>query len=31
MALNIRRVVTGHDAQGRAIVQIDEICRWSLR
>jgi len=27
MALNVRRVVTGHDAQGRAIVQIDEICR----
>ena len=26
MALNIRRVVTGHDAQGRATVAIDEIC-----
>jgi quercetin dioxygenase-like cupin family protein len=26
MALNIRRVVTGHDAQGRAIVKIDEVC-----
>jgi quercetin dioxygenase-like cupin family protein len=25
MALQVRRVVTGHDAQGRAIVQIDEI------
>ena len=27
MALNIRRVITDHDAQGRAIVAIDEICR----
>lgn len=27
MALNIRRVVTGHDADGRAVVKIDEICR----
>lgn len=26
MALNIRRVVTGHDAQGRAVVASDEIC-----
>ena len=25
MALQIRRVVTGHDAQGKAIVQIDEV------
>src|SRR5947207_14672917 len=25
--MNIRRVVTGHDAEGRAIVRIDEICR----
>jgi quercetin dioxygenase-like cupin family protein len=25
MALQIRRVVTGHDAQGRAIVTVDEI------
>ena len=27
MTLNIRRVVTGHDAQGRARVAIDEVCR----
>jgi quercetin dioxygenase-like cupin family protein len=27
VALNIRRVVTGHDAGGRAVVKIDEICR----
>jgi quercetin dioxygenase-like cupin family protein len=27
MALQIRRVVTGHDAQGRAIVKIDEIAK----
>jgi quercetin dioxygenase-like cupin family protein len=26
MTLNIRRVVTGHDAQGRARVAIDELC-----
>ncbi len=26
MALNIRRVVTGHDANGRAVVRIDEHC-----
>ena len=26
MSLNLRRVVTGHDEQGRAIVAIDEIC-----
>ena len=25
MALNLRRVITGHDANGKAIVQIDEI------
>jgi quercetin dioxygenase-like cupin family protein len=25
MALQIRRVVTGHDASGRAVVQIDEV------
>jgi quercetin dioxygenase-like cupin family protein len=25
MALTVRRVVTGHDAQGRAIAQIDEV------
>ncbi len=27
MSLTVRRVVTGHDLQGRAIVSIDEICR----
>jgi mannose-6-phosphate isomerase-like protein (cupin superfamily) len=27
LPLNIRRVVTGHDAQGRAVVAIDEMCR----
>ncbi len=27
MSLQIRRVVTGHDADGRAIVKIDETCR----
>jgi quercetin dioxygenase-like cupin family protein len=27
LSLNIRRVVTGHDAQGRAVVAIDEVCR----
>jgi mannose-6-phosphate isomerase-like protein (cupin superfamily) len=27
MALNIRRVVTGHDANGRAVVTIDETCK----
>lgn len=27
MALNVRRVVTDHDAQGRAIVAIDEISK----
>jgi len=27
MTLSIRRVVTGHDAQGRAVVAIDETCR----
>ncbi len=26
MALNVRRVVTGHDASGKAIVKIDQIC-----
>ncbi len=25
--MNIRRVVTGHDHEGRAIVRVDEICR----
>jgi len=27
MALQVRRVITGHDASGRAIVHIDELCR----
>lgn len=27
MSLNIRRVVTGHDQNGRAVVAIDEICK----
>jgi mannose-6-phosphate isomerase-like protein (cupin superfamily) len=27
MPLKIRRVVTGHDDSGKAVVQIDEICR----
>ena len=27
MTLSIRRVVTGHDVQGRARVAIDEVCR----
>jgi quercetin dioxygenase-like cupin family protein len=27
MSLNVRRVVTGHDKNGRAIVQIDEIAQ----
>jgi quercetin dioxygenase-like cupin family protein len=27
MPLIVRRVVTGHDAQGRAVVKIDEICK----
>ena len=27
MSLKIRRVVTGHDDSGKAVVQIDEICR----
>ena len=27
MNLKIRRVVTGHDANGKAVVDIDEICR----
>jgi quercetin dioxygenase-like cupin family protein len=27
MAISVRRVVTGHDARGRAIVQIDEIVK----
>jgi quercetin dioxygenase-like cupin family protein len=27
MALQLRRVVTGHDANGRAVVKIDEVCK----
>src|SRR5262245_65408500 len=27
MALKIRRVVTGHDDNGRAVITIDEICK----
>ena len=30
MSLKIRRVVTGHDAQGRAVVATDEICRNAI-
>ena len=26
MALKVRRVITGHDASGKAIVKIDEVC-----
>ena len=32
MTINIRRVVTGHDANGKAIVRIDDGCprrEWS--
>jgi quercetin dioxygenase-like cupin family protein len=27
MSLTVRRVVTGHDSDGKATVQIDEVCR----
>ena len=27
MALQLRRIVTGHDANGRAVVEIDEISK----
>jgi mannose-6-phosphate isomerase-like protein (cupin superfamily) len=27
MALQVRRVITGHDDKGKAIVQIDEVCK----
>ena len=27
MAIQVRRVVTGHDAKGRAVVKIDEVSR----
>jgi len=30
MALKIRRVVTGHDQNGRAVVAIDELCRQGV-
>ncbi|HEY1371931.1 MAG TPA: cupin domain-containing protein [Candidatus Binatia bacterium] len=26
MAVKVRRIVTGHDADGRAVVKIDEVC-----
>ena len=31
MSLTVRRVVTGHDENGRAIVSIDETLRTSCR
>lgn len=27
MAVQVRRVVTGHDASGRAVIKIDEVCK----
>jgi quercetin dioxygenase-like cupin family protein len=30
MALQVRRVITGHDAHGRAIVQLDEVARHAF-
>src|SRR3989475_10111219 len=27
MALNVRRVITGHDANGKAVVKIDEVAK----
>jgi quercetin dioxygenase-like cupin family protein len=30
MALNFRRVVTGHDAEGRAVVRIDEMVKHQV-
>jgi quercetin dioxygenase-like cupin family protein len=30
MALRVRRVITGHDAAGRAIVQIDEVAQHTF-
>jgi quercetin dioxygenase-like cupin family protein len=30
MTLNVRRVVTDHDAQGRAVVASDEVCRNAI-
>ena len=29
MGLDVRRVVTGHDAEGKAIVVIDEGAKWT--
>jgi hypothetical protein len=31
MTLQLRRVVTGHDADGRAVVKIDEVSKISSR
>ena len=31
MALQVRRVITGHDATGRAVVKIDEVCKNASR
>jgi hypothetical protein len=31
MAFQVRRVVTGHDAKGRAVVKIDEVSKNSLQ
>ena len=30
MALHVRRVITGHDATGRAVVQIDEVAKHTF-
>jgi quercetin dioxygenase-like cupin family protein len=30
MALKVRRVITGHDANGKAIVKIDEVCQNTI-
>jgi len=30
MALQVRRVVTGHDARGKAVVKIDEVCQHTF-
>jgi quercetin dioxygenase-like cupin family protein len=30
MALHVRRVITGHDAAGRAIVQVDEVAQHAF-
>jgi hypothetical protein len=31
MALQVRRVITGHDGNGRGIVKIDEVCKHLAR